>query len=316
MSNVLILVDLEGIIGFSSLSQVTENEKLLVVQLEKTIGILHEFSYHNITLCIVHNNNSRIASSIAHKGLCIINDFYKLVENITNFEFAIMVGFHGMRASGGVFDHSFRNDITMFSYGNKEIGEIGAFTRWFISESVPVIFVSGEGLFRHELADLQNVVTHRVKSKISIDDEQTLFNEYALFSASLIASLNEWQKMYTTYRIHSFSEKVFVTVDNKDKYTILGAEPYKFKTSGDFFIFSDLKDFFSNLIRFCTALSYATTAICRKNLAFIKMIREGIRDCKEFPSKIADKHINLIDYNDRRILANLVEMEYEDSEYC
>ena len=302
---ILILADMEGIIGVSDLSNIVDNSESMLAQLKDTIAILNSFNYKQISICIVHDNDPQVAMSIASEEVYVLPSISDLIDKPQEFSFAIMIGFHGMRNSEGTFSHTFRNDIIGFYFGAVEMGEVGAFARWLESECIPVVFISGEGCFSDEVVALRHVTIHTVSTMLHRSASHWYRQQVFQYCTSLEDSLREWQvksqKNYTKLQ----DEIVRVFVDNKDKYRILKREPYFFNTDGDKFIFKSLYDFFSNLIRFCNALNCSITTIRNENLELFKIVKQITRVHDLLPMDIVKKPIDLVTEDDRWIISKI-----------
>ena len=60
------------------------------------------------------------------------------------YDFAIMVGYHGMGGQLGIFPHTYRFDIKEILVNGTPIGEVEVICRWLGSHGVPVILVTGD----------------------------------------------------------------------------------------------------------------------------------------------------------------------------
>lgn len=151
---VIILYDLEGIIGIVSLhpTHKKRNDSLAAHELGLVIDELREAGFSSIAICCVHNigiDDQEIYRLIDDKQIEIVS-FEELATNISRYQYAVMIGFHGMANSGGRFDHTFRFDILSCEYNNLVIGEVGIFYRFLLNNNIKVILISGEGNFLHE----------------------------------------------------------------------------------------------------------------------------------------------------------------------
>lgn len=108
MSNYLLLTDLEGIIGVRNLRRHYENGNLLLREIEVTVSSIRAHA-ENISVCYIHNNGKGLSQNqLANMGVDLIEGIWNLRMQISHFDYAILIGFHGMKNSGGTFDHSLR----------------------------------------------------------------------------------------------------------------------------------------------------------------------------------------------------------------
>ncbi len=289
-NKILIVTDLEGIIGIKSLNDEERNIILYHNELQMLINIVKDFYNEEITICNIHNNNmdKKILSEILlDENRITLLPLEKLPLYINSFQIAFMIGFHGMANSGGIFDHSFRLDIINCQYDTKFIGEVGAFYRYLNNNGVSILFISGEGNFEKELDDIHIEATciHKVAY-----DNINMSNEYDRFKNELINAINKKTKK----TLMTYEAPFFIKVDNKDKYLILNRTPYHFVSNNNRFIFDTLDIFFKNIISFCTALNYATKIIRDKNYALINKIKKEHKQLM-FPDIYKNLPITLID---------------------
>jgi len=144
MTSALILADIEGIIGIRDFMNEAESSKEIYTrEIEVYIKALQDNGVRKITVCDTHNAGDMILPSIITEGV-------KLVSNIENlqfhegYDFAIMVGFHGMSESPGIFPHTLRFDFKHLYIGDIPVGEVELCCRWLGAHGVPVILVTGD----------------------------------------------------------------------------------------------------------------------------------------------------------------------------
>ena len=282
----LLLYDMEGIIGVVSLNEnhKKRNYSLLQHELQIVIDNLKKYGIQKIALCDVHNTGKsahNMLNELKFEGNLIILPFCELWSKSQDYRFAIMLGFHGMKNSGGRFDHTFRSDILSCKIEDVQIGEVGLFSRFLEGQGTQILFISGEGNFIEELEQTlkERVYIHKTKNYYSsMEDVQ---DEFDRFDNLLLESL----KFVKIGAITSINGILRVEVDHMDKYIILSKAPYCFKVTNWGFIFDSIAYFLSEIIDFCIALQKASSIILRKNLDIIKEIKsrqDKIFELKEY----------------------------------
>ena len=264
---VIILYDLEGIIGIVSLhpTHKKRNDSLAAHELGLVIDELREAGFSSIAICCVHNigiDDQEIYRLIDDKQIEIVS-FEELATNISRYQYAVMIGFHGMANSGGRFDHTFRFDILSCEYNNLVIGEVGIFYRFLLNNNIKVILISGEGNFLHEIDDsifVKNnifIIESEYLSKNDIDCEFVRFRNFLKKIFSHIEDMKSQTNQYTG--------NIKIAVDNNVKYKILSSELYGFNVVANRFVFLTINNFLKDVICFCYALNDATKIIIERN---------------------------------------------------
>lgn len=305
-NKILVLIDIEGIIGVKSLRDEIENNKLAYIETEIVTKFLKEKGYHDITLCNIHDDGKSFEKSyfkgLNAKLLCGVKE---LLANIDGFTDAFLIGFHGKENSGGCFDHSFRTDIKSCRLIKKEVGEIGLFTRWLESKKINVLFVSGEGNFMDEVSNEMDCIIHNVKYGSRKEIDYLVFKNKLDKVTGLLHQNRNRRKIIEDGRI-------YVEVKNKDVYIIL-KNYKKINNWKNGFEFESMQDFFESIIDFANELNYAEGLIYRENINFIKKMNikeKNIVDC--IIERVGDYSILEIDTYMRKQIESIVNKQYEE----
>lgn len=291
---VLIVADLEGIIGFNYYAPIETEKKLMNEELQYAIGcILEKEKNCEITVCNIHRDGLLLAEEdIMPARASLLKGVDALVACSWDFDFAIMLGFHGKANSGGIFDHTFRPDFARMwrTENNVDIdtGEVAAFSLWIESKGIPVILVSGEGNFDDEIRNATCRI-HKVNRFQSYDEQ------YCSLDADIAAGL---RKEHTLDNADD-SAMIFIQVDNLDKVPIL--ESKGFATKDGCIVFDNLECFFRNLYKFAAALSTAYKQVADVNLKFAYSIKELAVEKQDYPelNEIFAKPLELVNEADR-----------------
>ena len=302
---------MEGIIGVADMKDVDANAELAYKEISIIISKLKSYNITHITVCNIHNDGSCLNSEkINLLGAELVQGVHNLVPIINQFSISFMIGFHCKRNGGGRFGHTFRNDIVKMSYGNREIGEVGAYYRWLILEKVPVVMISGEGDFQEEIKEygcFTHVILKQLKTEKDINEEYLKLERIIQQVVNLIRQDNITVPLVPV-------EELFVKIDNSDKYCML-ENNFKVCSNKNCFVFLSIKAFFKVLYRFATELNLSTEKIYMQNIKFISQVKRTNYTKQELTDMLymyLKRDILEINYDDRRAIANIVGISYED----
>ena len=290
---VLIVADLEGIIGLSTLgSEASKN--LMSSELNFIVNYISRTTEtREITVCDIHNYGLLLEREDFAQEITLIKGIDKLWGCGWNFDFAIMVGFHGKTDSGGLFDHTFRNDfIRLWCPGiDSDMGEVAAFSLWIESKGIPVVLVSGEGNFDDEIKRTSCII-HKVIHTQSIAGQYHTLVEDLKKSMSTIHGPLYFEDTH----------KVYVEVDNHDKLEIVANENFSIEDGA--VVFNNLDCFFGELYPFVDALIKAYFRVAKENYSFANSIKKLNIAKHDYPelNDIFEKPIGLITEYDRNLI--------------
>ncbi len=151
-STALILADLEGIYNIYSLDDETRCKALYCEEVRIYIDALIESGIERIDVCDIHDQGNLLFDLIPiynSEKIRILSTIANL-DGDTEYEFAILVGFHGMAGSNGILPHTLRfNFRKVLSYSETfkryiPIGEVEIYSRYLAGKGIPVIMVSGD----------------------------------------------------------------------------------------------------------------------------------------------------------------------------
>ena len=143
----LIVADIEGVHGVYNLTDTKRNAELLTKEVETCILALHNCNITRITVCDSHNKgNSICLDTLSKYNIELLSQLHSLAElEHEDYDFAILIGFHGMNGSDGILAHTLRPDIRGVRLANGvEIGEVELICRWLGHLNIPVILVVGD----------------------------------------------------------------------------------------------------------------------------------------------------------------------------
>lgn len=174
-SNILIVADLEGIVGLDKHFSILNARRMMIRELQCIVKIIKNYnSSCLINICNVHNDGNLLDTGFFTNRVNYIDGILKLLQGEWYYDCALLVGFHAMTGNGGLFDHTFRSDFVKMHFEGciEPIGEVATLITWLESKGIPVILVSAEGNVDCELIN-RNIILHKVdnskNSEIQLD---------------------------------------------------------------------------------------------------------------------------------------------------
>ena len=304
----LLLLDLEGVAGFSYSNELKKNWEYAKQEVEVTLRALREHGVEAITMCVIHNDGTGFPDGLLPQyDVRLFEGVDQLPEAINGVRWAFLLGFHGMRDTGGAFDHSFRLDFLDLQYDGQHLGEIGIFSRWFLRRGVTPLLVSGEGNFRHEMKGIP-CVFHAVPPNLKEPSE--IEAVYENLREAVDKALQNRESDASSVQIND--GPLIVQVTNIDKYALLADCPY-LRVESDRFVFASIESYLENLYPFCLRLNEAGMQIVKENIAFF----DRVKDCaseerlRELLHDYLRRDIETINRAERQTIAEKVGISYE-----
>lgn len=304
----LLLLDLEGIIGYSLRLSQEQNWDHAQRELDLLMGLLREQGLRELSVCVVHNDGTGFPEQILSRyGLRLFESAASLNDAVADVRCAFLIGFHGMRDTGGWFDHTFRMDFLDLEYDGQHLGEVGIFTRWLARRGIPTLLVSGEGNFRQELEGFDCVI-HSVPPVLTAPDEIRRVSDN--LSEAVLCALRQWDRAVPAS--HTGAGPLTVWVDNRDKYRLLAELPC-LRAQEDRFVFPSIDVFIDNIYPFCLRLNDAMAQIERENRAFFQRVADSAPEevLRGLLGDYLRRDFDTIDCADRRAIAEIVGLNYE-----
>ena len=145
MSHALILADIEGIVDIRDFMNEVESSKTIYTrEVEEYIKALRNNGVKRITVCDTHNAGTMIQPTILSKDVNLVSKLQNIRFDNDCYDFAVMVGLHGMSETPGIFPHTLRFDFRHLYVKDKPIGEVELYCRWLGAHGIPVILVTGD----------------------------------------------------------------------------------------------------------------------------------------------------------------------------
>ena len=148
----LILADIEGITNIYDLNDKLQYQPEYLNELKVYVDALLPHDVNRIVVCDAHDQGNHLFE---------LSDYFngediQICSTVANidfkekYDFAMMVGFHGMNGSPGILAHSVRFNFSQFAVYSKRlkaeipIGEVELYSRWLGAKGIPVILVAGD----------------------------------------------------------------------------------------------------------------------------------------------------------------------------
>ena len=286
MTHALIMADIEGIAGIYNLTDNEKAGKLYTQEIEVYIKALSESGVKRITICDAHNEGNMINPEII-KEYNVGSRSINLVSQAKNipldekYDFAFMVGYHGMEGSPGIIPHTYRFDIKEITVwdnnrkANIPIGEVETDARWLGSHGIPVILVTGDREAVYE-ANCFNSYRMTCCTKSAF---QTKMPDKTFIHKKLAQSVKLAVELERELCISQDNDEVAVEFYNLD---ILNALSDKGGTRKDNrIIFKSCADFVNNLDLVIDDLVKISKATWDANAAFLKEVRQLVKSLRK-----------------------------------
>lgn len=151
--NVLMITDLEGILGIEDNRVTEENLQRYAEGLNCYIDRLVAYK-KEVYICDIHNGGGMLDVTYLKHEPHVVHG----IENIdfsVDYEYAILVGFHGMSKENGILCHTFRIDIDNIRIYKEPCGEITLFAWWLMRHNIPIKFITGAAGIEREARRLK-----------------------------------------------------------------------------------------------------------------------------------------------------------------
>lgn len=279
MLHVLIIADFEGIIDVYDFENIDKSRELYIEEVQVYIKALLENGVDKITVCDAHDEGRLISQKITESSgadrckIEVVSQVYG-VSFDEKYDFAILVGYHGMEGSLGILPHTLRFDFKEISvvdskYGiNIPIGEVELYSRWLGSYGIPVIFVSGDRAAVYE-ANCFN--PYRQVCCVKSCFQSGIYDRSLLYE-KLANNLKCALKLDRELCLSEDNSEIEVEFHNLDVTDALGAMGYNKR--GNKLLFSSCADFVNGLYDFVNYLKQINNTTWQTNVAFLKEVRE------------------------------------------
>ena len=254
---VLIIADLEGIIGVTHLQDKKHCENCFRKELRVYVDCLKEmYDGVTITICDCHNSGETIVAVRESFFDCnVVSCLWNIDFHVT-YNFAILVGFHAMSLRPCAFSHSFRPEIRRVRLGDRDVGEASLISNYLFSKSIPVLFVSGDD---ECIREMNSIPCGKFSTSKGLKEVM-----YERLAKSLRASIQK-SSLFCGYH----DDKVRLDFFNPDLIPILVMKGYNNDEKGSIY-FENTSLFFSGIRDFCHELNKCSALLYRRNFELLK----------------------------------------------
>lgn len=201
MKNILIIADLEAIIGVQNLQDKKTNEILLYKEISTVVCAIPD----NINIYLCYSHDDGILPDVVKR----MDRNFNIIEKIKNIDFSIeydmafLIGFHGKKSDVCKFPHTFRSEVDKLLLGEEEVGEIEMVGNLLSYYDIPVSLISTESqvinylkykcIYHDIIGEEDNSIYERLKNDVikaittkadvlKYDDAEVkiIFNQYVL----------------------------------------------------------------------------------------------------------------------------------------
>lgn len=276
-SAALILADLEGIYGIYSLVDEVKSKEAYCAELKTYIDVLIESGIEKIDVCDIHDQGNLLFDLIPiyNNERIRIRSTIASLEDDDRYEFAILVGFHGMAGSNGILPHTLRyNFKEVLSYSEKfkryiPIGEVEIYSRYLASKGIPVILVAGD---REAVYEANCFNTHRttccVKSLYEIESLERLNVEQKIRGSLREALKSDYQAC-----LARDDESVFILFNNDDMVEYLKEHDYNVRD--DALVYKNCYQFIAEVYALLDHLIEFDRECVTVNCAFLRDVKKN-----------------------------------------
>jgi len=263
----LILADIEGIVGIENfLDDVKNSKEIYTREIEVYINALLRNDVKKITVCDSHSKGDMILPRVISNKVNLVSR----TENISfdiNYDFAIMVGYHGMSESPGIFPHTLRFDFKHIRIGEIPIGEVELYSRWLGHHGIPVILVTGDREATYE-ANCFNAYRNTCCSRSKFVKKE----DAGLIYRKLSLSVDMAMQLDKNKCLSIDDDETSIEFYNPDNIGTLETEGYKSKNGR--LIFKNCTDIVSHIFSLVESMNRINAHYLEINSEFLKNIRE------------------------------------------
>lgn len=151
--NVLMITDLEGILGIEDNRVTKENLQRYAEGMNCYIDKLVEHG-KQVYICDIHNGGGMLDVTYLRHKPHVVHGMQNIDFSV-KYEYAILIGFHGKSKENGILCHTFRIDIDYIKIYNEPCGEITLFAWWLMRHDIPIKFITGAAGIEREARRLK-----------------------------------------------------------------------------------------------------------------------------------------------------------------
>ncbi|WIV10381.1 M55 family metallopeptidase [Proteiniborus sp. MB09-C3] len=305
--NILIMADLEGIIGVTNLYDKTDCQEKMCKEVSVLLDCLIERNEFNIYFCDAHDNGkTTMPLWEQYSNVNFISCFWNIDLDI-KYDYAILTGFHAKNGTG-LMAHSFRPEIDKVHIGDVEVGEIGIFINYLSFYSIPTIFLSAEEEAITELNDIGCKCAVNISNYSKNDKEISLETKYRQYADNLNYAIDNKEKYCNSY----IDEKIYIEFIHEDYLNYLVSSS-KFKMENGVIKFENTIDFIAKAYGMAMSLNEVY------HIKYNELLRTMRANFNKFdPSTIKDENLKKLlntgirsyNYDDLKYINDLLFKEF------
>lgn len=292
MRKILLIVDLEGIIGVEDIFSDT-NKSYLLKEIAFICNVLKNNSVQKIDICYIHDGGRILKNEDLLENICRIYNHISQIDICKKYDGAFMIGFHGKKYSGGYFDHTIRDDIEEIFYRNLSVGEIELYGRWIEKQGIPILLVTGEDVAEKEAKNIESYffstksITKKYKREELLEDYKKIIIE-SINSKKVIKNCGEGKIKikYINNDIAKYMKKCGYKVENNKV------------------IFDSLDEFILNDVIWEKDMSSAYNKVLSRNIQFSLYLKDNREKIINKQNILLNKELDLISQNDIEFIIN------------
>lgn len=264
---ILILADLEGITGIYDMEDKNYCRYLFTKEICVIVDVLHGMGIYGITVCDVHNKGDTLDTTLMQKKKVIVISQIWNIDYEKQYDAAILTGFHGMKGAGGIWSHTFRDDINKIIIGNNEkvIGEVGFFIIWLAGHGIPVLNVMGDSMACTEAKEIDSSIIVCETKRLGVRMER--MEIYTRIQKRIEMAFVETLKKRHTLNV--MCEQINIELENKEIFSMLDD---KWKKDNGMLVFDKCDDFVCRLEMFCNDLNLAIRQSIEQSMLFVNEV--------------------------------------------
>ncbi len=144
MEKILIIADMEGCIGLYDLKDYFLGCSLMREEITRVLTYLNTIGKYDITVVDSHDNGENVGElGKKYSNVQFVSHLWNM-KDVGQYDYAILIGFHGMCGVDGIMAHTLRPEISALYVGDYQCGEVTLLIDWLAYYEVKTIFVSGD----------------------------------------------------------------------------------------------------------------------------------------------------------------------------